>query len=290
MTSWAVTIEHPNYHGIAMKVLFQPDYPDQEFYTIVPVFQRLGYFATLDPTDRFEFAMAWQDRTWTDACPGLEAISADKPVLNLRCRDISKRHVERIFSQVFGYSTFVDPLHYQGRCVEKHDENAIGGVIVECPLSSVDPRFVHQRLIDARQGDRTIEYRVPVVLNSVPLVYLQHKDIPEHRIKTATRQAHVAEVADLFRSDEIERILEFSRLLGMDFGELDILRDKDDGKIYILDANKTPGGFGMRNRMNWEAAARSTAIERLAEAFDSGIRNHLVGRANSGLYGGEDTF
>ena len=30
--------------------------------------------------------------------------------------------------------------------------------------------------------------------------------------------------------------------MGIDYGELDILRDNNDGRIYIVDANNTPSG------------------------------------------------
>ncbi|MDQ6770676.1 MAG: hypothetical protein M3Z54_11900, partial [Gemmatimonadota bacterium] len=30
--------------------------------------------------------------------------------------------------------------------------------------------------------------------------------------------------------------------IGMDFGELDVLRDRNSGKIYVVDANNTPAG------------------------------------------------
>lgn len=258
-----------------MKVLFQPDYPDKEFYTIVPIFGHLGYFATLDPTDSFDFAFAWRDSTWVQPSPTLEAIGAAKPVLNLRCLDISKRLVETRFREVFGYSSFVDPLRFRGPCVAKHNENAIGGSIVECPISSPDPALVHQRWIDARQGDRILEYRLPVVMGLIPMVYVQQKEIPRERIKTATRAVHIAETRDMLAPEEIRQILEFCDALGLDFGELDLLRAKEDGAIYILDANKTPGGLGMCNRMNWEAQERRGAIERLADAFDFGIGERL---------------
>lgn len=258
-----------------MKALFQPDYPDKEFYTIVSIFGRLGYFATTDPADSFDFAFSWRDSTWVEPSLVLEAMGSAIPVLNRRCLDISKRRVEALFKEIFGYSSLVDPMRFQGRCVEKHDENAIGGAIVECPLSNVDSRFVHQKYIDARQGNRIIEYRLPVVMGSVPLVYVQQKDIPCDKIKTVTRAVRVAEAQDLFSHGEIRMILDFCRLLGLDFGELDLLRANDDGLIYILDANKTPGGFGMRNRMNWEASDRRIAIDRLSDAFDAGIRERL---------------
>jgi len=92
-----------------MNVLFLPDYPEKEFYTIVAIFMRLGYFATQDPEMPFDFAMSWQDVTWQDRIEALELCARSKPVVNLDCRDISKRRVEREFSRVFGYSSFIDP-------------------------------------------------------------------------------------------------------------------------------------------------------------------------------------
>jgi hypothetical protein len=259
-----------------MKVLFFPEYPDKEFYTVVPIFMRLGYFATLDQNDTFDFAMAWQDRTWLDDLPRLQAIADQKPVLNLHCRDISKNRVERLFSAVFGYSTFVDPLQHRGRCVMKHDENAKGGSIIECPISTTDERFVYQRFIESYRGGHMVEYRVPIVLDSIPILYAMAKDIPRDSIKTAKQWARLTEVHAVFDADEQTGILEFCRRMGLDFGELDVLRATDDGRIYILDANKTPGGFGMCNKMNWRPADRHIAIERLSAAFEAAIQERVT--------------
>ena len=41
---------------------------------------------------------------------------------------------------------------------------------------------------------------------------------------------------------EYALIVRFCKEIGLDTGELDVLRDKDTGKIYIVDANNTPGG------------------------------------------------
>ncbi len=39
---------------------------------------------------------------------------------------------------------------------------------------------------------------------------------------------------------EISNLLQFCQLMGMDYGELDVLRDRQDGRIYVVDANSTP--------------------------------------------------
>ena len=269
-----------------MNVLFLPEYPDKEFYTIVAIFMRLGYFATRDPNAPHDFAMSWQDVTWQEPNPVLERIARTLPVVNLRCRDISKRRVESVFSRVFGYSSFIDPTVSHGRCVKKFDRNASGGYVVETPVEpgEDDGEFVFQKLLDSSQGTFMVEYRVPVVFGCIPVVYTEYKEIPSDRIKTRKQGIELTETSEVFSAGEIRGILEFCDRLGLDFGELDIIRANDDGRIYIIDANKTPGGFGMFNKVNWAPEQRQQAIERLAAAFNRGIRERIrvAGNQRSG--------
>jgi len=259
-----------------MNVLFLPDYPDKEFYTIVAVFMRLGWFATRDPDADHDFAMLWQDSTWVDECAPLTRLAATEPVLNLRCRDISKRRVEEEFRRQFGRSTFVDPASHVGRAVQKHDENARGGKVVELPLQGgQDTRFVFQRLIDSSQGGLMVEYRVPVILGGIPVVYRELKELPSDSIKTVKHSVEIIRPEEAFSDGERDGILAFCGRMGLDFGELDILRDNQDQEIYILDANKTPGGFGMLNKVRWRTAQRQQAIDALAAALEEGIRLRL---------------
>ena len=37
--------------------------------------------------------------------------------------------------------------------------------------------------------------------------------------------------------DEVERLLEFCGAIGLDYGELDVLLDNGDGRIYVVDVN-----------------------------------------------------
>ena len=61
---------------------------------------------------------------------------------------------------------------------------------------------------------------------------------------------------------EKQKISLFCTNLGLEFGSLDILRDMDEGKIYIVDANNTPHGPAKLSRK--EAAL---AVQILAEIF-----------------------
>lgn len=259
-----------------MKVLFLPEFPDKEFYTIVAIFMRLGYFATQDPESDFDFAMSWQDSTWVDNIDTLQFVAKSKPVLNLNCTDISKQRVEQVFSHVFGYSTFIDPLTYTGKAVKKYNKNASGGYVLEFPLTERDEQFIYQKLLDSSNGEFMVEYRVPIIMDAIPVVYIELKDIPDDHIKTRKQSIELVEPETVFSPREQSMILDFSRGIGLDFGELDIIRSNDDGRIYILDANKTPGGFGIFNKAMWVAEDRHQAIERLAHTFASGIQARIA--------------
>jgi len=256
-------------------VLFLPEYPEREFYTIIPLFMHLGWFATQDPSADFSFAICWQDSTWLQPDPVLTELARHKPVVNQHCLDISKQRVEREFFAETGRSTFVDPLTFSGRAVCKYNENARGGHLVDLPLLKPDPKFVYQRLIDATAAGSVVEYRVPVVLGTIPLVYRELKDIPHDQIKTRKQSAQLCSADTVFSAAEIGQVLSFCRRMGLDFGELDILRSNDDGQLYILDANKTPGGLGIFNRVNWRQEQRMEVIAKLAAAFKSGIESRL---------------
>lgn len=119
-----------------MKVFFAPDYPDKEFYSLAAIFHHLDYLVTESPDDHFDFAMLWQDSTHVEVPPILQEVARYKPVLNLHCTDISKNRVEKAFRSIFGYGSFIDPTAYYGQCIEKTDENARGGALIDCPIAS----------------------------------------------------------------------------------------------------------------------------------------------------------
>ncbi|HKJ16030.1 MAG TPA: hypothetical protein VJ984_01610 [Xanthomonadales bacterium] len=258
-----------------MRALFLPDYPDREFYTIIPIFMRLGWFATQDPDDEFDFAICWQDQTWVKPDEHLLQIAGRKPVLNLRCLDISKRRVEKEFIRAFGRSSFVDPLSFSGRAVCKFDENALGGEIVDLPIVESEEGRVYQMLIDSSQDGAMLEYRVPIILGDIPVVYLEQKDLPVNAIKTRKRSVALDSPGAIFSSKEVQAIRAMCHGMGLDFGELDVLRSNADGALYVLDVNKTPGGFGIMNRVNWRHEQRLEAIARLADSLASGIQRAL---------------
>ncbi|MCG8456792.1 MAG: hypothetical protein MI919_10975 [Holophagales bacterium] len=258
-----------------MKALFHPTHPEKEQYSAIAIFGHLGYTATLDPEADFDFAFAWSDTTWVEPLPVLEEIARSRPVVNLRCRDISKRRVETEFRRVFGYGSFVDPLSHRGTCARKYDENALGGSLIQCPIDQVEEGFVYQKHIDSTRDGFTLEFRVPVIFGTLPLVYLARKITPTGNLRAGKDSIRAVETAEVFERHEVDRILRFCAGMGLDFGELDVMRANDDGRLYVLDANKTPTGMGILNRNKWRPSERREVIRCLSEAFDGAIRRRL---------------
>ncbi len=170
--------------------------------------------------------------------------------LNGRCRDISKRRVERHFASVFGYELAVNPTTYRGRCLRKANENSVkDAIILQCPIpaAEVQPGQVYERLVDGVQRDgRLLEYRVFVVGGTLPVI---RRKLHANWHASGKLTTHVIDVETLsptmeFDATEIAQILEFAHVAGLDLGALDVIRDIHDGRIYILDVTKTPGVAG----------------------------------------------
>lgn len=65
---------------------------------------------------------------------------------------------------------------------------------------------------------------------------------PDGRFSINNRKATLNDPARVFSASELDQIRLFSDRMGLDWGGLDILRDRNDGRIYIVDVNKTDLG------------------------------------------------
>ena len=71
------------------------------------------------------------------------------------------------------------------------------------------------------------------------------------------------EPRNVFSIDELALIERFALELGLDWGGVDVLRDRSSGRIYIVDANKTDMGPPVALKLG--SKLRST--RRMARAF-----------------------
>ncbi len=253
----------------ARYIVTRPDLPSPytAFYKIC---HRLGYRITRDLRLANGPVIAWEDTTVRGPDGGLTIYSSDHRVLNGACRDISKKHGARVFAEVFGYTLTVDPETYVGPMVKKSNINAFhDGSIVTGPLHEASADFVYQKLVDNVVDGRVRDLRIPVFGDIIP--YCLDKRMPiEDRFTNETGSATICELADILAPEEVAMILRFCRAVGLDYGELDVLRDNADGRLYIVDVNNTP--YGPLDRhievscyfdpTSWEC------LERMSRAFE----------------------
>lgn len=180
----------------------------------------------------------------TTTVPAAVLVNGDAgAAINVHSTDISKRRVQTAFREVFEYELAVDPRTYRGLAVRKSDDNCKhDGEIVECP-TTVEPGadVVYQKLVETNRGDGyCLDHRVPIVGKSIPFVYLKYRPAT-NRFKSFDR-AEIVDTESVLTAEEISRLLELVGKLGIQFGEMDVLRDINDGRIYVVDANHTPSG------------------------------------------------
>ncbi len=96
----------------------------------------------------------------------------------------------------------------------------------------------------------------------VPLVHLKYKRSDASLALSIQRT--IAEPSAVLEPRACASLIRFARVLGIDFGELDAIRDHADGRLYVFDANNTP----CVRLAGVSAADRRPTVEKLAEAFD----------------------
>ena len=202
---------------------------------------RMGGVEIVEDPQAAEAVFVFDDKTESDTGEQLAPDIKDKAI-NHRINDISKTHVAKIFEQVFNYSIEIDPLTFKGKAVEKSDANAThDGQVVECPLTPelIKADSVYQKLIDSTfDGSRSEDLRMAYVGGEIPVVFRKFK-VLEKRFGTDYDHVDVWTAADAFAPEEQGQLIHFCEAMGLDFGAVDVMRDKHDGRIYVVDVNKT---------------------------------------------------
>ena len=183
----------------------------------------------------------FDDKTESETGETLDS-SLKAKAINHRIDDISKNRVAEVFKTVFDYSVDIDPLTYQGKAVQKSDANAThDGQVVECPLApdAVKEGSVYQKLIDSTfDGARSEDLRMAYIGGEIPVVFRKYKII-EKRFGTDYDHVDVWTADEAFSKTEQSDLIKFCEAMGLDFGAVDVMRDKHDGRIYVVDVNKT---------------------------------------------------
>lgn len=219
-------------------ILCYPDMPER-YHMLYIICQVLGYRITTDRCVTHDVVIYFADTTTRAADATLSELRERGTVINGYCTDISKERVEDVFSRVFGYGMRVDPQTHVGPCVRKSNTNALhDGKIIQCPTTP-EPGFIYQKVINNTIGENVYDIRVIISKHSIPVVAYRFRNVHDHFDNT--RGMTMGSATDYLSPDEMRKVFEFCDMIGLQYGELDILRDGDDGRMYIVDANNTPG-------------------------------------------------
>lgn len=239
--------------------LFAPEHPLMG-YSIWRICHELGMRLVTKPDGGCRVALNWEDVT-------VNTITLPSPPdglrwLNARCADIRKSTVEEVSIATLGYGLAIDPRTHQGPFVRKSEENGLhDGAILEGPREP-QPGYIDQRLLDNIVDGLPEDYRVAIVGRQLPVVLRRRHRLTE-RFDTVDHE-ELLPAESILSHDEAEQLLAFSQVIGLDYGDLDVIRDRTDGRIYVVDANKTP--YGPPVRLGYRLIWRVHRL--LARAFD----------------------
>lgn len=217
-------------------VWFWPEAPEPET-VLFKVLSGLGRRIRHGRPDR-GLLFVWQDETHLELPEPLGP--RDGVTVNASCVDISKSAVDRVHRDVFGFGLTVDPTTTVGAMVEKSEENAAhDGRIVHGPVAEPRSEAVYTQVVDNTVGGNVIDLRLIVVGEQLPLALEKVRPVGIRFSNHNTRVTPL-DPAAAFSPNELDQLRRFARELGLDYGELDVLRDNSDGDIRVVDANKTP--------------------------------------------------
>ena len=242
------------------KIAFAPDQP-RPWYLIWPVLHVAGA-RIVKSIEEADIVMQFDDSTESSAPLSLQC-SENAKTVNFHCTDISKSRVSEAFEKVAGYGLGVNPETYSGMIVDKSEINAAhDGRIIAGPLPREEGR-AYQKLIDNEiPGGLVEDLRTCTVGGEPTVVFIKRRPISKRFLNENT-EVFIKNAQEVFSSDELDVIRAFTKEINLDWGGVDVLRDAKDGRIYIVDANKTDMGPPVALPLG----QKLRATRRLARAF-----------------------
>ena len=240
-------------------IAFFPD-KARPWYFIWPVMHVAGAKVVEDPSQA-DIVIQFDDSTITNNT--LPETRSDAVLVNFHCNDISKSLIAEVFAKAAGYDLSADPRTYDGAMVEKSELNgAHDGRIIVGPMEPIEGKS-YQRLIDNEiPGGLVEDLRTCIVAGEPAIVYRKRRLI-ERRFMNENEQVILDTIANVYSEEELEIIRRFAAGINLDWGGIDVLRDKATGKIHIVDANKTDMGPPIALPIG----GKLRATRRMAKAF-----------------------
>jgi glutathione synthase/RimK-type ligase-like ATP-grasp enzyme len=147
--------------------------------------------------------------------------------------------------------------------VEKSEGNGLhDGRLVRCPTARVEGKS-YQRVIKTEGADGwAYDLRTACVAGRPVVVFVKQRPATA-RFSIQNTSVVVKAPNEVFSTAEIAEIERFCAAMRLDWGGLDVLREHESGRLYVVDVNKTDTGPAVV--LSWKDRARATRV--LAEAL-----------------------
>ena len=194
---------------------------------ITHVLSYLGIGVTTDP-NKAELKFHWD---YKDVNLGHEGW------INGECKNVEKWYVDQIFTKIFGYSSFIDPSK-SGICIKKDNKQCTKSSELIVTPCKVEKGYIYQKYIDNVVNGWREVIRLVIAKKDMMI----HTKIMKGLVRDGVEHCTDVKVdwdKILLSKEEKKKTILFCEKIGMEWGELDALRDSD-GKLYIIDVNNIP--------------------------------------------------
>lgn len=194
---------------------------------------------------KYDVGIYWDPRMDINKqTPKLKQNGKKIKLINLFLVDTAKGFVAESFEQHFKYGYKVDPTTFQGYCISKHNGNGTKSCFfLKCPIEAneIFKDHSYQQIIDytdKKDPNTLYELRIPIVGGIIPCVLFKTRN-RGLRFTSKNRSIQIVNPLKYLTEDECNKIITYCRYIGLELGEIDVLRSHEDGRIYIIDVNNT---------------------------------------------------
>ena len=228
-----------------LKVYIYGNYPHFQKSTTYFMLRKAGVEMSNKLNGKYDVGIYWDPRMDINKqTPKLKQNGKKIKLINLFLVDTSKGFVAESFENHFGYGYKVDPITFQGYCISKHNGNGTKSCFfLKCPIDANDIFKDHsyQQIIDytdKKDPNTLYELRIPIVGGIIPCVLFKTRN-RGLRFTSKNRSIQIVNPLKYLTVEECNKIITYCRYIGLELGEIDVLRSHEDGRIYIIDVNNT---------------------------------------------------
>jgi glutathione synthase/RimK-type ligase-like ATP-grasp enzyme len=129
--------------------------------------------------------------------------------------------------------------------------------LVTCPLTPVAGK-AYQRVIKTEGADGWAHDLRTACVGGRPVVVFVKKKPANARFSIQNTSVVVKTPEEVFSAAEIAQLERFCAAMKLDWGGLDVLREHESGRLFVVDVNKTDTGPAVV--LNWRDRAKATTL------------------------------